>query len=147
MAADFNKEMDNYLSKRIGDSQNSQLVKKQKKPEFREIDEVEQELEDSSEQEMGVLEDESMDSPGFFSKIFKSLGLKRTDQEEVRDEEFEEEYPELDEDVKKVLRITFDWINRLPPETKIKFKNSQDFIEYKAILQKYGLAKEKKEEG
>lgn len=141
MANDFNKDMGSYLSKRkSGSSKTKEGFENDiNKADFKDIEEVEHEI-DQLENARGEEYNDDENKQGFFKSLFKSLGLSK---EPEFEEEADESYPELDEDVKKVLRITFDWINRLPPEIKLKFKESQDFVEYKAILQKYGLVKNK----
>ena len=140
MAKDFHTEMGNYLDRRMGDKKKiKDVFKREKKAEFKEIDEVEDEIE-QMEKEQGPEEEFKESKRGFFSRLF---GFGKDD--DFDDAEMEESRPELDEDVKRVLRISFDWINQLPPDKKIKFKHSQDFVEYKAVLEKYGLLKEKKE--
>lgn len=53
----------------------------------------------------------------------------------------EEVVPRIDEDVKRVLKIVHSWLEQLPSKEKKAFKKSKDFQEYKALLQKYGIAK------
>lgn len=137
MAKDFHKDMAGYLDNRLGDKKHfSDVFKKKHDIEFKEIDEVEEELQQMDQ------EAEEYDQPkkSFLSRIFG-----RSKDEDMEDVDMEDSMPTLDEDVKKVLRISFDWINQLPPDKKVKFKHSQDFVEYKAVLKKYGLLKETKE--
>ncbi len=47
------------------------------------------------------------------------------------------------EEVKRILKVVHHWLERLPAEEKKAFKQSPDFQEYKAALEKYGVAKRK----
>ncbi len=58
-------------------------------------------------------------------------------------EEVEIEQEVIDEDVKDVLKISFEWIKQLPAEKLRKIKKSAEFERYKEVLTKYGLAKKK----
>ncbi len=53
----------------------------------------------------------------------------------------DEVVPKIDEDVKRVLKLVHKWLGKLPKRQKDEFKKSNDFIEYKALLEKYGVAK------
>jgi len=55
----------------------------------------------------------------------------------------DEVIPRMDEDVKRVLKLVHKWLGQLPKRQKDAFKKSKDFIEYKALLEKYGVAKKK----
>lgn len=55
----------------------------------------------------------------------------------------EEVIPQIDEDVKRVLKIIHKWLNRLPTRVRDEFKKSNDFREYKELLEKYGVARHK----
>ncbi|MBN1646081.1 hypothetical protein JW868_03525 [Candidatus Woesearchaeota archaeon] len=81
---------------------------------------------------------------GLMNKLFKSMRNDRKKKQEFdEDEIIHESIPELDEDIKEILKITFRWIEQLP-KTKLKqFKESEDFEKYKLILMKYGLVKDK----
>ncbi|RJQ18245.1 hypothetical protein C4573_00805 [Candidatus Woesearchaeota archaeon] len=128
---DFNRDLNNYLEQRRGHKKNIFSAFKDEKPKQREImADPEEELEVIEEEEEQL--EERRES--IIQRLFKGF---RTEKEEPV-----EQNPEVEEDMKQVLKITFDWINRLPSETKIKFKESPDFVQYKAILKKYGLIKE-----
>jgi hypothetical protein len=137
----FNNDLDSYISKKRHGNRRSimDMIKPEKNDGFREIDEVEEEIAQMEQQQPS---EQEQPKESFFKRMFKGFQKEG----EYEEEQQEESPAELDEDVKKVLKITFEWINQLPPETKIKFKNSQDFVEYKAVLKKYGLVKEKEVE-
>ena len=61
-------------------------------------------------------------------------------------EVYEAESAAKDEEVKKVLRIVHKWLEELPPDEKGAFRRSPDFQEYKALLERYGLARSKQPE-
>ena len=61
-------------------------------------------------------------------------------------EVYEAEQAAKDEEVKKVLRVMHKWLEQLSPEEKNAFRRSSDFQEYKALLEKYGLARPKQPE-
>lgn len=145
MAKSFHKDMGDYLDKRKGEKGTiSKVFQKHSTAEFKDINRVEDEIDTLEEQREEMEEDLAEPQEGFFSRMFKGLFGKKDEDEYDMSEE--ERLPELEDDVKRVLRTTFSWINQLPPDKKIKFKHSQDFVEYKAVLKKYGLAKEKEVE-
>jgi len=135
MAKNFHNDMAGYLDKRLSEKKQFSIFKGEPKAEFKEIDEVEEEIEQMKQEDQY---DDEEPRKGFLSKIFGGMFGKEDDFEG----EMEESNPVLDEDVKKVLRISFDWINQLEPDKKVKFKHSQDFVEYKAVLKKYGLLRD-----
>ena len=49
--------------------------------------------------------------------------------------------PEVDRDVKEMLRVCVRWVNRLPPEEIQAIKREDEYREFKALLDKYGLLK------
>jgi hypothetical protein len=79
-------------------------------------------------------------------KLFKSLFGVRSRVEEDIDEDLVTKHTpspdaELKDETKKVLKSLHKWISRLPPEHIESFRRSQDFIDYKNILDKYGILK------
>jgi hypothetical protein len=64
---------------------------------------------------------------------------KRMGQLEV----YEAEVAAKDEEVKRVLKQIHGWLERLPPDEKEAFRRSSAFHDYKALLEKYGLLREK----
>lgn len=59
------------------------------------------------------------------------------------EQRLEEEKAEMDDDVKEVLRIAHTWLGKLTKRQKDAFKESEDFKQYVAVLEKYGVAKKK----
>lgn len=110
-----------------------------------EIKEIEEEIEETDQE---IKEAEEIEKTAeirkerLFSRLFRKM--KGADKEKPEFPE-EEAMPQLDEDVKDILKITFNWINKLPKAKLQEFKSSEDFEKYKVILMKYGLVKEKKE--
>jgi len=111
-------------------------------------EELESEIE-ALEAEEGHLEEMEDDveerKQGLMSRLFSKMGISKSDTyaEDFDSEEYETPPPELDEDVKEVLKITHSWIEKLGPRHKKAFKDSDDFVQYKEILLKYGLVREK----
>jgi len=68
---------------------------------------------------------------------------KRMGQLEV----YEAEVAAKDEEVKRVLKQIHGWLERLPPDEKEAFRRSSAFHDYKTLLEKYGLLREKAAEG
>ncbi|MDD3175278.1 MAG: hypothetical protein PHU51_02270 [Candidatus Nanoarchaeia archaeon] len=108
-----------------------------------EITEIEEEIEtvDEAVEEL----EEKRDS--LLRRLFKSLfGIKSKSAEEDIDEDLiAQNIPspdaELKDETKKVLKSLHRWISKLPPEHIESFRRSQDFIDYKDILDKYGILK------
>lgn len=108
-----------------------------------EIVEIEEEIEtvDEAVEEL----EEKRDS--LLRRLFKSLfGIKSKSAEEDIDEDLiAQNIPspdaELKDETKKVLKSLHRWISKLPPEHIESFRRSQDFIDYKDILDKYGILK------
>ncbi|MBN2459327.1 hypothetical protein JXB28_03505 [Candidatus Woesearchaeota archaeon] len=104
----------------------------EKEEEVREIKQEEEEL---------VQKRESM-LTSFFSKINVFKRRRMDDETEVPEDEIEN-VPALDPDVINVLKSMHKWLNELPPAKKRDFKNSSDFKDYKAVLEKYELVRKK----
>lgn len=47
----------------------------------------------------------------------------------------------IDDDVKEMLRICVRWVNRLPPEEIQEIRRTDEYQEFKRLLDKYGLLK------
>lgn len=47
----------------------------------------------------------------------------------------------VDDDVKEMLRICVRWVNMLPPERIQDIKRSDEYVEFRRLLDKYGLIK------
>ena len=106
--------------------------------------EKEEEVKDIKQEEEGLVEKRENMLTKFFSKV-NFLKSKRMAPDQPEQEEREDEEPVLDQDVIEVIKIGHRWLNELPPGKKRSFKASDDFQKYKAVLEKYGLVKEKKE--
>ena len=118
------------------------------KVEKEELEELENEIEvlEEEESELEQMEEEVEEQKqGLLSSLFSKINVFKGRQGRSVDiDSYEEEVPppELDEDVKDVLRIAHQWLERLPPKHRRAFKESKDFESYKSILLKYGLVKE-----
>ncbi len=80
-----------------------------------------------------------------FLNLFRGFRRRHWVDEQAEKVQFieEEVVPQLDEDVKRVLKIIHKWIAKLPKRYKDEFKKSKDFILYRDLLEKYGVAKKK----
>ncbi len=79
-----------------------------------------------------------------FFNLFR--GYERRHEEErlaMKAEELENEELNLDQDVKTVLKAIHHWLDKLPKEEKLEFKKSNDFVAYKRLLEKYGVARKR----
>ncbi len=74
---------------------------------------------------------------GFLSRIFKRKAAVEEDYGGPIEE------PTLDPETIEVLKITGKWIMKLDHESKKEFRDSADYVKYKAFLDKYGLTKKK----
>lgn len=128
------------------------------------LDELEEDLTDEEklkleeiEGEIEALEDEESDleameedveerKEGFLSTLSRMINVFKKEHDHS-DEDFDEDFmdepstPELDEDVKEILKITHSWLEKLPVRQKKLFKDSNDFERYKELLAKHGLIK------
>jgi hypothetical protein len=111
----------------------------------KEIVEKEEEVKDIREKEEVLVEKREGMLTKLFGKmnILKRKRMSQEAQEEPAENEVDE--PALAEDVVEVIKIAHRWLNELPPGKKRSFKASSDFKKYKEVLEKYGLAREKKE--
>ncbi len=107
------------------------------------IMEKEDEIKEIKQEEEVLVEKRENMVSKFISKI-NFLKKKQTEAEE-QPAESENESPVLEEDVIEVIKIAHKWLGELTPGKKRGFRESEDFKKYKAVLQKYGIAKEKKE--
>lgn len=109
-----------------------------KDEEIAEVEEMDKDFEDFEEEVViktkrkGVIE-------RIFSFILPGI------EDDIREEEFEtvasSEQFELPDDLKEALKIQNKWLKKLDPEIISEFKSSEDYDNYKIILQKYGLIK------
>lgn len=117
-----------------------------------EIEDTEQEIIEKEAEAQGIKKEEetlvekreSM-LTNFFDKInvFKRRPMEEGD---VKVEEYEKKEEEvIPQDVIELIKITHKWLGELTPGKKRSFKASDDFQQYKKVLEKYGLVKEKKE--
>ena len=107
------------------------------------VEETNQETEPKEEEEVKEIEDIEREID---EKTTKRKGLlsRIIDLFTFTYDEFEEDYfseEDIKEELKKVIKIQHKWINKLGPEKIKEFKNSEDFFEYKEILEKYNLIK------
>ncbi|MCD6589616.1 hypothetical protein J7K74_00295 [Candidatus Woesearchaeota archaeon] len=135
----FNKEMDEYLSKRRKNKP-VVIIKKKKKEKKKE------EIKESEPVEEGTISEEgrTIRKP-FLARIFPFLF--RVKKEEVIEEILEEEAVEdtKEEKTKELLKAMHKWLNRLPPRAIREFKESKDYELYKEVLAMYGLIKTEEE--
>ena len=85
---------------------------------------------------------------GVFSRWLSNLRLfNRSGKVKRKAEELDlieqEIIPQIDEDVRDVLKIVHKWLEKLDGRTKGAFKRSNDFKVYKELLEKYDLVKKK----
>jgi hypothetical protein len=118
--------------------------------EIEEFDETDDDEDKKDDEDLTCDDKEEDDHPkkkGIFSKFFD---LFKGDDDEEEEEETEEQPEEekieedesaLPEDVIKILKIQNHWLNRLTNRQMQEFKESDDFQEYKKVLQKYKLIK------
>ena len=149
-AAPKAKEMDMYYEEKrpsIWSQLFSKRVEaKMPKEKVAEIHEIEEEIEETDQE---IQEAEEIEKSAevrkerLLTRLFRRM--KGREREKTEFPEEPEAVPQLDEDVKEILKITFNWINKLPKSKLQEFKSSEDFEKYKLILMKYGLVKEKKE--
>jgi len=104
-----------------------------------EIDELEEEHPEAMEE----LEMERESLLERFFALFRGSGRRHRLERKAAELEYVEDevIPRIDEEVKGVLKAIHPWLERLPPEEKKAFKKSNDFQVYRALLQKYGIAK------
>ena len=105
------------------------------------IMEKEEEIKEIRDEEAELIEERE----GLLKRFFRKINVfKRRPMEtvEIPAEEIEEESV-LDEDVIDVLKVMHKWLEQLTPSKRRSFKASKDFQMYKAVLEKYGLIKNK----
>ena len=131
--SNFNKDLDGYLGRRRAMSEPVQ----EKVQEKEEEDFVELEHEAEPEEEEFV--EEKRD--GVFVRFFRKIGLSGGGSVEEEVEVVEQTDTSHDEDVRMVLKLSYQWLSYLPKSKLDSFKESQDFETYKNVLKKYGLIK------
>jgi hypothetical protein len=150
---DFNKDLNDYISSKKRQQRGGifdflknkntgvkKMTEEEKKQEIEDIEDMEDEAESLEEQEEEIEEEKE----GLFRRIINKLKMNKT--EEIPEEEEVELAHELDEDTKKVLKMSYEWLKYMPESKLRDFKESEDFALYKEVLKKYGLAKDKKEQ-
>lgn len=136
---DFNKDIDGYLADRRNKYPSVEKPKKRINPFKKEekMKHMEDELEEIEEFEDEVSQ---VQREGILTRLFS---LMRGSPKAEEYEELEEAEPYLDEDLKEALKISFGWLQKMPPEELRRVKTSGEFQQYKDTLMKYGLVKEK----
>ncbi len=77
-----------------------------------------------------------------FTGMFRSYERRHRLEEKAMDlETYERDVLHDEEEVRKTLKTIHKWLERLPMEEKQAFRRSPDFQEYKALLEKYSIAK------
>ncbi|MEM4259888.1 MAG: hypothetical protein QXG00_01495 [Candidatus Woesearchaeota archaeon] len=151
---DFNKDLTDYIRNKKRKARGrlfnffknkdrgvKKMTVEEEKKEIEDMAELEREAEELEEEEEAI----ERQKEGLFRRLINKFKIAN-EAEEAKIIEEEELDHELDEDTKKVLKMSYEWLKYMP-ETKLKeFKESDDFKIYKSVLTKYGLAKEKKED-
>lgn len=99
----------------------------------------------ANEEEVEVLEQERESLMQKFFGLFRLFERKHDLEEKAEQINYVEEQviPSIDADVKQVLKIAHKWLEKLPMKEKRNFRESDDFKQYKAILERYEVAKSK----
>jgi hypothetical protein len=140
---DFNRELDHYIDKRrkiMGETPYTQQTIEKEEEDLKVAEEQMEEIEDEDMQEIEEVPQQK--KPSFFARLFQRVS---TSKEEVEIEEgievVEVSHEKVDEDVRLVLKLSYQWLSYLPKSKLDQFKESQDFETYKDVLKKYGLIK------
>ncbi|MFC2134819.1 hypothetical protein ACFLTH_09395 [Bacteroidota bacterium] len=166
----------NFVDEEVPEIKGNEVHVEYKEPSFfrklfswkrrKEIEDMDDELSDEEkekleamEEEIETLENEESELEGLeeeieerreslMNRFMQKLYFFKRRHREESDEDFDLEVPpiELEEDVKEVLKVVHQWLEKLPSKAKTEFKSSSDFEKYKEILIKYGLVKEKTKE-
>ncbi len=100
-----------------------------------ELTEMEEEIEDVHE-DVDDLEDRR---ESLLQRFLKSMRQGRSGRADEYEEYEADGIPVVDEEVKEVLKLLHIWLERLPNHELRSFKVSDDFVKYKAMLEKYEL--------
>ncbi len=92
--------------------------------EYQELKDMEEEIEEKKE--------------GIFKKIGRFFSAGKNEPEII--EEVAEEFT-LNEDVREAFKVLTKWLEKLPEKELSKFKESEDFEKYKAVLRRYNMIK------
>lgn len=106
------------------------------------IDNIEEE---ANEEEYEMLEEERESLVQKFFNMFRFFERRHDleDKAEQINHIEEEVIPSIDADVKEILKITHKWLEKLSMKEKHMFRESKDFEQYKAILERYEIARSK----
>lgn len=109
--------------------------------EMDELENMEEDIENLEYEEENI----EQEKEALMSKFLKKLRLFSRTKEPTDDDMVEEcgdaISVEMDGDVRDILKVMHNWLERLPPHEKKQFKMSEDFIKYKELLKRYGLIK------
>jgi hypothetical protein len=118
------------------------FIPKKRTEVVREIDEVEAEVDEEIKQREPEETDEVSPKKGFLSRIIDFFKITYDEYEEEQEQEYQSEEPVMiNQDIKDIIKLQHKWINKLPKNEIKKFKESEDFQNYKYILEKYNLIK------
>ena len=99
--------------------------------------------EESFEEEFDEIERETESAlMRFFSRLFPRKLASGDIDEELIDAQLYKDTSNIVEDTKRTFQSLNKWLEQLPADKKIAFKNSEDFIVYREFLKKYKLIKE-----
>ena len=116
----FRKRIPDKVEENLPEEQATELEEME-----HEMKEVDDEVEELEEKREGIL--------GRF--------LKKMRGEKEMPEDLEDATPEIDPEVREVLKTLHKWLGKLSPGDLRAFKQSPDFAQYKALLEKYNLIK------
>ncbi|MFH1175016.1 MAG: hypothetical protein V1725_07840 [archaeon] len=111
------------------------------KKEAEELDKTEEHMEELEEDVVEETEEKTQQG-NFITRLFQRFTAKE-DSVEVEEgvEVVDVAHEQLDEDVRLVLKLSYNWLSYLPKSKLDAFKESPDFEIYKEVLKKYGLIK------
>ncbi len=150
---DFNRDMGSYLRERKsgGKSFFSRIVpkveivsedKQPPKPEEVPREHVEAVLRgESVPHEDDDFELAEPEHKSWWKRMFGSRPREAVAEDDVDLSVLSDKKPSVDSDVKEMLRICVQWVNRLPSEEIQEIRRSDEYVEFKRLLDKYGLIK------
>ncbi len=156
---DFNKDMGAYINRRKSKEGLIKKIKKQVprvevvKDDKPSDDRVPMEIVDKVmrgekiivEEEVDVTyEDNKSEIRGwrrFFSWLWVDQDKTPVEEDDDMSVVFDDNKNKVDSDVKEMLRIAVEWVNRLPPVDIQDIKRSDEYFKFKQLLDKYGLLK------
>jgi hypothetical protein len=100
-----------------------------------------EELEDEIEEVDHEIEELEVVRESLWERFMNRLRRSGRSEGDLKDELLDEVVPVIDEDVKETLKMLHSWLERLPPGEMQSFKRSDDFQQYRVMLEKYGLIK------